>query len=135
MPGRHRTDSGWATCWQQAPAHSWVRSSPPRSLAALGSSHDTVWAVANAVVGLLILGAVGFLANASARGSVPPRTPRVFWSFLGSGALIATALILAALGIGLPGGPSVLLLALIWGLLAAFAQLAPFVLVTWSGDP
>ena len=112
-----------------------MRSSPPRSLAALGSSHDTVWAVANAVVGLLILGAVGFLANASARGSVPPRTPRVFWSFLGSGALIATALILAALGIGLPGGPSVLLLALIWGLLAAFAQLATFVLVTWSGDP
>jgi len=41
-------------------------------------------------------------------------------------------LLLSAFDLALPRGPSLLLVGLIWALLAAFAQLATFVLVTSS---
>ncbi len=92
-----------------------------------------MWGVTSAVLGALILGSVGFLAYAGAAGTVPPRTPRVFWSFLGSGAALALLLLLSAADLVLPRGPAMVILALIWALVAAFAQLATFLLVTWSG--
>ena len=107
----------------------------PFPLAALGWSLEAVWSVSNAVVALLVLGSVGFLARASTQGNVPPRAPRAFWSFMASGVVVGVALLLAALGVVFPSGPAVLLFALIWGLLAAFGQLATFVLVTWTGEP
>ena len=105
----------------------------PFPLTYLGWSSELVWGVVNATFGILVLGAVGFLAFSVAGGSVPPRTPRVFWSFIGSGFLVAGMLLLSAAGLIFPSGPSLILFALIWALVAAFAQLATFVLVTWSG--
>lgn len=106
----------------------------PFPLSYLGWSNELVWGVANGVVGALILVAVLFLANAVARASVPPRTPGVFWSFIGSGFLVAALLFLSALDLFVPRGPSLLLFGLIWALLGAFAQLATFVLVAWSSN-
>jgi hypothetical protein len=105
----------------------------PFPLTYLGWSNELVWGVVNATVGILVLGAVGFLGYSVAKGSVPPRTPRVFWLFISSGFLVAGMLLLSAGGLIFPSGPSLLLFGLIWALLAAFAQLATFVLVTWSG--
>jgi hypothetical protein len=106
----------------------------PFPLAYLGWSDGLVWGIANGTVGVLVLGAVSFLAHAVARASVPPRTPRVFWSFIASGAVVGGMLLLSAFDLLLPRGPALLLLGLIWALLAAFAQLATFVLVTWSSE-
>lgn len=106
----------------------------PFPLAYLGWSKELVWGVANGTVGALVLGAVSFLTNAVARGLVPPRTPRVFWSFVASGFLVAALLLLSAFDLLFPRGPSLLLVGLIWALLAAFAQLATFVLVTLSSQ-
>ena len=106
----------------------------PFPIAYLGCSSDVVWGVTNAVVGVIVLGAVLVLGNAVARAEIPPRTPKIFWAFVGSGLVVAVLLLLSAFDVGLPRGPSVLLIGLIWALLAAFAQLATFVLVTWSGD-
>ncbi len=100
----------------------------PFPLTYLGWSNELVWSVANATFGILILGAVGFLAFSVAIGSVPPRTPRVFWSFIGSGFFVAGMLLLSAGGLTFPSGPALLLFGLIWALVAAFAQLATFVL-------
>jgi len=52
---------------------------------------------------------------------------------IASGALVAAMLLLSAVDLVFPRGPAFLLIGLIWALLAAFAQLATFVLVTWSG--
>ena len=106
----------------------------PFPLTYLGWSNELVWSVVNATFGILILGAVGFLAFSVAKGSVPPRTPLVFWLFAGSGFFVAGMLLLSAGGLIFPSGPALLLFGLIWALVAAFAQLATFVLVSWSGS-
>jgi hypothetical protein len=106
----------------------------PFPLAYLGWSSGTVWRVVDAILGLVILGAVGFLAFSAAKGSVSPRTPRLFWLFAGSGFLVAGLLLASAGGLIFARGPSLLLFGLIWALVAAFAQLATFVLATWSGS-
>jgi hypothetical protein len=93
-----------------------------------------VWGVSTAAVGLFILGGVGTLAFAAVARRVRPRTPRVFWTMVPSGFVVAPMLLLSSLDVLLPRGPSLLLLGLIWALVGAFAQLASFVLVTWSGD-
>jgi hypothetical protein len=105
----------------------------PFPLTYLGWSNELVWGVVNATVGVFILGAVGFLTFAGTKGSVRPRTPRVFWLFAGSGFLVGGMLLLSAGNLIFPRGPSLLLFGLIWALVAAFAQLTTFVLVTWSG--
>ena len=107
----------------------------PFPLTYLGWSSELVWRVVNGIMGIAILGAVGFLVLSVAKHSVPPRTPRVFWLFIGSGFLVAALLLVSASGLISPSGPSLLLFGLIWALVAAFAQLATFVLVTWSGSP
>ena len=106
----------------------------PFPLTYLGWSNELVWGVVDATLGIFILGAVGFLALSAASGSVRPRTPRVFWSFVGSGFFVAGMLLLSAGGLVFPSGPSLPLFGLIWALVAAFAQLATFVLATWSGS-
>jgi hypothetical protein len=106
----------------------------PFPLTYLGWSNERVWGVVDATFGILILGAVGFLAFSVAKGSVPPRTPRVFWLFVGSGFFVGAMLLLSASGLLFRGGPALLSFGLIWALVAAFAQLATFVLVTWSGS-
>lgn len=105
----------------------------PFPLAYLGWSQELVWGIANGALGILVLGVVSFLVHTVLRGSIPPRTPRVFWSCAASGLLVAAMLLLAAFDMVFPRGPSLLLVGLIWALLAAFAQLSTFVLVTWSG--
>jgi hypothetical protein len=105
----------------------------PFPLTYLGGSDAWVWAVANATFGTLVLAAAGFLTYRVVLGAYPPRAPRIFWSFIASGALVAAMLLLSAVDLVFPRGPAFLLIGLIWALLAAFAQLATFVLVTWSG--
>ena len=107
----------------------------PFPLAYLGWSEEMVWGVTDAAVGALILGAIAFLIHGVIRALVAPRAPRVFWSFVGSGFLVAAMLLLSAFDLLFPRGPALLLTALIWALLAAFAQLATFVLVTASAEP
>jgi hypothetical protein len=111
-----------------------VGSLVPFPLAYLGASEALVWGVSTAAVGLFILGGVGTLAFAAVARRVRPRTPRVFWTMVPSGFVVAPMLLLSSLDVLLPRGPSLLLLGLIWALVGAFAQLASFVLVTWSGD-
>jgi hypothetical protein len=104
----------------------------PFPLFYLGWSDDAVFGAANATLGVLILAAVGILAGSVRRRKVDPRQPHVFWSFVGSGLAVAGMLLLSAFGLVFPRGPAILLIGLIWALLAAFAQLATFVLVSWS---
>ena len=106
----------------------------PFPLSYLGWSGEVVWGVTNATMGVIVLGAVSLLSSRGRKAVVPPRTPRVFWSFLGSGFVVGGALMLSAFDVVFPRGPALLLIGLIWGLLAAFAQLATFVLVAWSGE-
>jgi hypothetical protein len=106
----------------------------PFPIAYLGAPPALVWGVSSAAVGLFILAGVGTLAFAAVVRRVRPRTPRVFWSIVPSGFVVAPMLLLSALDVLLPRGPSLLLVGLIWALVAAFAQLASFVLVTWSGE-
>lgn len=106
----------------------------PFPLSYLGWSSELVWGAVSVTFGVLVLGGVGFLTFAVTKRSVAPRRPRVFWALVGSGYLVAASLFLAVGGLVFPSGPSVLLFALIWALIAAFAQLATFVLVAWSGD-
>ena len=54
--------------------------------------------------------------------------------FVASGFFVAAILLLSAFDLLLPRGPALLLVGLIWALLAAFAQLATFVLVTLTSD-
>ena len=84
------------------------------------------------MLGLLILTAVGALAWSWRTRNVAPRQPALFWIFLASGTGLAGMLLLSALDVVFPRGPAMLLIGLIWALLAAFAQLATFVLVSWS---
>jgi hypothetical protein len=107
----------------------------PFPLAYLGWSNDLVWAIANAVFAALLLTAVSLLTYAAIKRGAPPRAPRTFWSFIVSGFVTGAALALSAFDVGLPRGPSLLLAALLWVLLAAFAQLVTFLMVTWSGSP
>jgi hypothetical protein len=106
----------------------------PFPLAYLGWSNAIVWGIANATFGTLVLAAVSFLARVVSSRRLPPRTPHVFWTFVGSGFVMAAMLLLSALDLLLPRGPAILLVGLIWALLAAFAQLATFVLVTLNSD-
>jgi hypothetical protein len=107
----------------------------PFPLEYLGWSDAAVWGVANAFFGLLVLGASASLAYAVLASQAPPRAPRMFWSFVGSGLLIGAMLLLAAFDRVVPRGAALLLLGLVWALLAAFGQLAAFVLVSGSGRP
>jgi hypothetical protein len=106
----------------------------PFPLAYFGWSNEIVWGVTNATFGAIVLSAVSFLAISVKTGRTPPRTPLVFWSFVGSGCLIAAMLLLSAFDLWFPRGPAILLVGLIWTLLAAFAQLATFLLVTLASD-
>jgi hypothetical protein len=111
-----------------------VGSLVPFPLAYLGASEALVWGVSTGAVGLFILAGVGTLAFAAIARQVRPRTPRVFWTIVPSGFVVAPMLLLSSLDVLFPRGPSLLLVGLIWALVGAFAQLASFVLVTWSGD-
>ncbi len=106
----------------------------PFPLAYFGWSNEIVWGVTNGTFGALVLAAVSFLASSVTTGWAPPRTPLVFWSFVGSGFFIAAMLLLSALDLWFPRGAAILLVGLIWALLAAFAQLATFLLVTLASD-
>ena len=106
----------------------------PFPLAYFGWSTEIVWGVTNATFGALVLVAVSFLSTTVTAGWAPPRTPRVFWSFVGSGFFIAAMLLLSAFDLWFPRGAAILLVGLIWALLAALAQLATFLLVSLSSD-
>jgi len=103
----------------------------PFPLAYLGWPDARVWGVVNALFGALVLGVVGVLAYQVTRGS-RPRTPRIFWSFVSSGFALGALLLLSAVDLGVPRGPALLLFGFLWALLAAFAQLATFLVLTWS---
>ena len=111
-----------------------VASLLPFPLAYLGWSSETVWRVVDALMGIAMLGVVAFLTLFVVRGSAPPRSPRMFWLFAGSGLLVSVLLLAFAAGLIAASGLALLLFGLIWALVAAFAQLVTFVLVTWSGS-
>lgn len=104
----------------------------PFPLRELGLAEATVWLVSNVFFGVAIMAYLTFLLVR--QSGTPARTPRVFWTFVGGGYVMALALVLAGFGIFLPPGPALLLIALVWALLAAFAQLATFLLVSTTGE-
>lgn len=103
----------------------------PFPLHYLTQSADTLWLLSNAAFGAMVLAYLTFLMIR--QWGAPPRVPSLFWSFVGFGYLLGIALMLAGFGILLPSGPAVLLVGLIWALMAAFAQLATFLLLSTSG--
>jgi len=102
----------------------------PFPLQQLGLAEHQVWSASNAAFGLLLLSYLVFLLFRQ-RGT-PPRVPFLFWLLVASGFLLGLALLLAAAGLVVLNGPGLLLVALMFSLLAALAQLATFLLLSTS---
>jgi hypothetical protein len=100
----------------------------PFPLGAFGLAAETIWRASTGLLGIAVGIASVVLVNRGLRH--PPRTPRLFWSYVASGALFALVLLAHATGLFGPRGPGLLLLGLIWLLLAAFAQLFTFLMFT-----
>ena len=94
-------------------------------------SNSALWSVSNAMFAVLLIAYLTFLVVRQ-RGA-PPRVPVLFWSFVGIGYVLATGLLLSSVGLFLSPGSGLLLVALIYSLLAGFAQLGTFLLLSVSG--
>ena len=105
-----------------------VGSLVPFPLHQLALSDTTVWSISNALFVVMPVAYLTFLVVRQ-RGS-PPRLPWLFWGLAGTGCGLVLALTLASLGLVVPPGPGLLLVALIYSLLTGFAQLGTFLLLS-----
>jgi hypothetical protein len=102
----------------------------PFPLHHLALSDPVVWSISNGLFAVMLVAYLMFLAIRQ-RGS-PPRIPWLFWGLVSTGWALSIALALASLRLIVPTGPGLLLVALIYSLLAGFAQLGTFLMLSAS---
>ena len=104
----------------------------PFPLYLTGWDEPTVWRVSSGLFGSTTL---CYLVVLSVRQwGVAPRVPLLFWFFVASGYVLGATMMSLAFGVVFDAGPGILIFGLVWGLLAALAQMATFLMLATAPD-